>query len=63
MTMTVEDRLLLEALCTKIARETDNRKFGELVRELIKLLERCRQKPQNPLDSRPSRRWVPALDG
>jgi flagellar biosynthesis/type III secretory pathway chaperone len=50
--MTVEDRLLLEALCTKIARETDNRKFTELVQELIKLLERCRQKPQNPTESR-----------
>lgn len=50
--MTVEDRLLLESLCAQIARETDNRKFGELVQELIKLLERTRQKPQNPIDSR-----------
>jgi len=49
--MTIEDRLLLETLCAQIAGETDNRKFGELVQELIKLLERARQK-NNPLDSR-----------
>ena len=50
--MTIEDRLILEALCAQIAKETDNRKFGELVQELIKVLERARQKPQNPMDSR-----------
>lgn len=60
--MTCEDRLLLEALCTKIARETDNRKFGELVQELIKLLERCRQKPPNLTDSRAFRSRYPGLE-
>jgi hypothetical protein len=49
--MTSEHRKLLEALSAQIAKETDNRKFGELVQELIKLLERTRQKPKNPMES------------
>jgi hypothetical protein len=48
--ITSEDRKLLEALSAQIAKETDNRKFGELVQELIKLLERTRR-PKNPVDS------------
>ena len=59
MMMTVEDRLLLEALCSRIARETDNRKFGELLQELINLLERTRQKPVKSLDSCPVRPCYP----
>jgi hypothetical protein len=49
--MTSEDRKQLEALSAQIAKETDNRKFAELVQALIKLLERTRQKPENPMDS------------
>ncbi len=49
--MSAEDRVLLEILCARIAGETDSRKFGELMQELIKLLERARQKV-GPSDSR-----------
>jgi hypothetical protein len=60
MVMTIEDRLLLEALCSRITRETDNRKFGELIQELIILLERTGQKKGKPLDSRSVRPCYPS---
>lgn len=60
MTMTIEDRLLLERLCSRITRETDNRKFGELIQELISLLERTREKTGKPLDPRSVRPCYPS---
>jgi hypothetical protein len=41
--MTPEDRSLLEALCTQLLAEKDNKKFSELIQQLITLLERARR--------------------
>jgi hypothetical protein len=46
--MTPEDRSLLEALFEQIAQEKDNRKFSELIQQLITLLERARQNQGDP---------------
>jgi hypothetical protein len=40
--MTPEDRVRMEVLCAQIAEEKDNRRFTELIRQLIDLLDRSR---------------------
>jgi hypothetical protein len=42
--MTPEDCSLLESLCSQLAVEKDNKKFSELIQQLITLLERARRK-------------------
>lgn len=41
--MTSEERVQMEVLCAQIADEKDNRKFTELIQQLIDLLDRSRQ--------------------
>jgi hypothetical protein len=41
--MKTEDRAQMEALCAKIAVETDNVRFSELMKQLIDLLDRSRR--------------------
>lgn len=58
--MKPEDRSRMEALCAQIAVETDNRKFSELMQELISLLEASRLPAAAPSPSPPApRKWPP----
>jgi hypothetical protein len=62
--MTPEERVQMEALCAQIAEEKDNRKFTELIRQLIDLLDRSRQavrdgRDRSPLQGALSRKTAP----
>lgn len=58
--MTPEDRSVFESLYSQLAVEKDNRKFSELIQQLITLLERARRRTEERHSaSIPPPFWLP----